>query len=567
MSRNLYLILLITMFFGFHALAEAQYSMSVMPEQELNNLFSTAQRIETPIGSASGTTIWPATLTPANDLDYYEFEIAQFGTYSIRVDSTRDTYLTLYNQLLQPMAVNNDNGNPDMPNNLASGLTLVLPPGTYFLQVRYAIATGIARYALRIFPGFDARDYDLSEPNNTHAQAVDLGTFSGDPFTSPGYGFANYGGGDVDVYRIHVPASGTVLQFRTITATDTTLRVFSPDGMEYFNDDASWDDLNGRASQVSIVDAPAGVYYIHVSTWGYWGGYYNLLVRAELPNEFSLTDASTVMSVRSIRDGRESPNMGIAGIRLRGANQMHQSWWWYRVDGVNVREYALSSLTRFRQPLSNRVILTYEEPENVRFNITYELRQGVVGNATVTQLVEVTNMDNLPRIIQLFKYMDYDLAGTPTNDFADWVGDHIRIVDPVTQDYVEMDSRPKMINWQVMGWPRVLNILSDPFLNNLTNEEMPYTGDFTGSGQWAFSLAPGETRILRVHEGFNITPRFYAGDVNLDYCVNDGDLLELLFDFGRTGFGLLTDLNNDGIVNDADMLAVLLDFGLGDCGF
>lgn len=565
MSRTLYLILLITLFFGFRALAEAQFSMSVTPERELNNLFSTAQLIETPVSSTRGATIWPASLTPANDLDYYEFEITQFGTYSIRVDSTRDTFLTLYNQLLQPIATNNDSGNPDTPGDLDSGLTLLLPPGTYFIQVRYAIATGIARYALRIFPGNNALDYDLTEPNNAHAQAVNLGIFSGEPFVSPGYGFANYGGGDIDVYRIHVPASGTVLQFRTITATDTTLRVFSPDGLEYFNDDDSWDEMNGRASQVSIVDAPAGVYYIHVGTWGYWGGYYNLLVRAELPNEFSLTDVSTVMTIRGIRDGRESPNMGIAGIRLRGANQMHQNWWWYRVDGVNAREYALSSLIRFRQPLSNRVILTYEEPENLHINITYELRQGATGTATVTQLVEVTNIGNLPRTVHLFKYADYDLGGTPVNDYADWNSDNIRVEDPITQDYVEMDSRPKMMNWQVMGWPRILDMLVDPTINNLTNEELPYTGDFTGCGQWAFSLVPGETRILRVHEGFNITPRFYAGDVNLDYCVNDGDLLELLFDFGRTGFGLPADLNNDGIVNDTDMLLVLLDLGLGDC--
>jgi hypothetical protein len=567
MSRTLYLTLCLFMFFGFYGLADAQFSMSVAPEQELNNLFSTAQIIETPISTTRGAAIWPATLTPTGDLDYYQFEISAFGTYSIRVDSTRDTFLTLYNQLLQPIATNNDSGNPDTPNDLDSGLTLLLPPGIYFLQVRYAIPTGVARYALRIFPGIDARDYDPTEPNNTHQQAINLGTFSGEPFVSPGYGFSSYGGGDVDVYRIHVPASGTVLQFRTLAAFDTTLRVFSPDGMEYFNDDDTWDELNGRASQISIIDAPAGVYWVHVSSYGQWGGYYNLLVRAELPNEFSLTDATTVMTVRGIRDGRESPNVGIAGIRLRGANQMHQNWWWYRVDGVNAREYALSSLVRFRQPLSSRVILTYEEPENLWINIQYNLRQGTTGTATVTQLVELTNTGNVPRTIHLFKYMDYDLAGTPTNDQAGWSNGRLRVVDPLSQDYVELDSRPQMMNWQVIGWPHILDMLANAEINNLTNRTLPFEGDYTGCAQWAFSLAPGETRMLRVHEGFNIPTRFYGGDVNMDYCVNDGDLLEILFDFGRTGFGLLTDLNNDGVVNDADMLLVLLDFGLGDCGF
>jgi uncharacterized membrane protein len=54
-----------------------------------------------------------------------------------------------------------------------------------------------------------------------------------------------------------------------------------------------------------------------------------------------------------------------------------------------------------------------------------------------------------------------------------------------------------------------------------------------------------------------------AGDVNRDGCVDDADLLQVLFAFGNTGANLPEDLNGDGTVDDADLLQVLFNFGSG----
>ncbi|CUU34441.1 MAG: HAF repeat-containing protein [Armatimonadetes bacterium] len=50
------------------------------------------------------------------------------------------------------------------------------------------------------------------------------------------------------------------------------------------------------------------------------------------------------------------------------------------------------------------------------------------------------------------------------------------------------------------------------------------------------------------------------GDANRDRVVDDADLLEVLFNFGQTGFAS-ADLNRDGVVDDADLLIVLFNFG------
>ncbi|OYT69036.1 MAG: hypothetical protein CFK48_09550 [Armatimonadetes bacterium CP1_7O] len=55
----------------------------------------------------------------------------------------------------------------------------------------------------------------------------------------------------------------------------------------------------------------------------------------------------------------------------------------------------------------------------------------------------------------------------------------------------------------------------------------------------------------------------HNGDVNLDGCVDDADLLSVLFMFGSTERFIREDTNCDGIVDDADLLTVLFNFGSG----
>jgi hypothetical protein len=63
--------------------------------------------------------------------------------------------------------------------------------------------------------------------------------------------------------------------------------------------------------------------------------------------------------------------------------------------------------------------------------------------------------------------------------------------------------------------------------------------------------------------GFWFTPCILSnGDVDGNGCVDDADLLQVLFNFGATGLNP-ADLNCDGTVDDADLLTVLFNFGSG----
>ncbi|MCS6923754.1 MAG: hypothetical protein NZM10_05190 [Fimbriimonadales bacterium] len=53
-----------------------------------------------------------------------------------------------------------------------------------------------------------------------------------------------------------------------------------------------------------------------------------------------------------------------------------------------------------------------------------------------------------------------------------------------------------------------------------------------------------------------------SGDVDGNGCVDDADLLQVLFAFGSEGF-IPADVNCDRIVDDADLLIVLFNFGTG----
>jgi hypothetical protein len=90
---------------------------------------------------------------------------------------------------------------------------------------------------------------------------------------------------------------------------------------------------------------------------------------------------------------------------------------------------------------------------------------------------------------------------------------------------------------------------------------------------WATAISPDGRYIVGSRattppqgapEAFLLDTRCTAhnGDVDANGCVDDADLLAVLFAFGNTGSNLgRVDVNCDGVVDDADLLIVLFNFG------
>ncbi len=91
----------------------------------------------------------------------------------------------------------------------------------------------------------------------------------------------------------------------------------------------------------------------------------------------------------------------------------------------------------------------------------------------------------------------------------------------------------------------------------ISSVQRTFTYTFNQTGVYEYYCIPheivGMVGTVRVRR---------AGDVDFNGCVDDADLLAVLFVFGQTG-ARYEDLNYDRVVDDADLLIVLFNFGSG----
>ncbi len=81
-----------------------------------------------------------------------------------------------------------------------------------------------------------------------------------------------------------------------------------------------------------------------------------------------------------------------------------------------------------------------------------------------------------------------------------------------------------------------------------------------------YIVGTGYNAAMEREEAFLLDTHCTAhnGDVDESGCVDDADLLRVLFEFGSSGQNLgRVDVNCDGIADDADLLIVLFNFGSG----
>ncbi|CUU03293.1 MAG: PD40 domain-containing protein [Fimbriimonadales bacterium] len=100
-----------------------------------------------------------------------------------------------------------------------------------------------------------------------------------------------------------------------------------------------------------------------------------------------------------------------------------------------------------------------------------------------------------------------------------------------------------------------------------TSMELELYDTETGNGIMAVRFAPNGRALAVGRKDATLmlirNPFWQQGDADGNGCVDDADLLMVLFQFGESGESLPADMNEDGLIDDADLLSVLFHFGNG----
>jgi uncharacterized membrane protein len=122
----------------------------------------------------------------------------------------------------------------------------------------------------------------------------------------------------------------------------------------------------------------------------------------------------------------------------------------------------------------------------------------------------------------------------------------------------------RAFRWTAAGGMEDLNTTYASLLTN--GSELRFAYAISPNGRYivgqGYNAATGRFEAFLLDTGPRCTA--HNGDVDANGCVDDADLLAVLFAFGSTGSTLgREDANCDGTVDDADLLQVLFNFGSG----
>lgn len=228
-------------------------------------------------------------------------------------------------------------------------------------------------------------------------------------------------------------------------------------------------------------------------------------------------------------DSYVSPNDGADNADLIVANEadnVFQTWWFYRASGATQE-------TQLRAPDSqvysgNTATLNWINVDGTnRFNATLSivldcLPAGGGYTGQVTEVMTIQNVSVSPLTVDLFSYLDFDLAEDPLNDIAALVAPpgHIGVTDPEVVADIDGISvfAYQVTDTQATGSLRTL--LSDTSPTTLANTGLPFgppSEDFDSALQFQLAIPVASsataTRVFQTANDFLFRDTFESGGV------------------------------------------------------
>ena len=235
-------------------------------------------------------------IDPANDDDYFRFEVSSSAEVRVRTTGGLDTYGALYDSSGRELATDDDGGG----SRFNFGIQRVLAAGVYYLRVSEFGRDGTGAYTLHLeeVVGCDDHCDTRSEATRVALPSQTAGRI--DP------------GDDSDFFRFEVVATSSSrsnVNIRTTGSLDTQGTLQRTGGEVVASDDNGGDGANFRIRE----DLAAGVYYVRVTSAGSATGAYALHIEIDTGGEPTCDDhcdtrlRATAVALPSKTVGRIDP--------------------------------------------------------------------------------------------------------------------------------------------------------------------------------------------------------------------------------------------------------------------
>lgn len=248
---------------------------------------------------------------------------------------------------------------------------------------------------------------------------------------------------------------------------------------------------------------------------------------------------------------------GVTNRRLSGDHGVHGPIWIkYELDDSNPNGWNIGQVKIFTWDIRDVIQRGFSDT-GAPFRVDVyaassdtDPNASPIGNAEWAQIGSVSKGNGTILDVCAWDATNPNFGITPASSYAFLAGNNGQSLaywnDPTNDIWysiVQGECRPG-VRYIAVVIPQGNQYGADPQLNASTNtgSSLQYT-NFT------------DVRVIACKDR-------EPGDVNGDGCVDDADLLAVLFAFGGPG-SEGEDLNGDGIVDDADLLEVLFNFGNG----